>query len=352
MGKKEPEEKKTNWFSRVLVVLLVLFVGFLVVASSWPCPWKLTLTGESVILVALLAVLALSEVFDHFRIGSLLTLQREKRAKEEQLQEVAADNRQLREQLTTIVSNSVANNNTAFFGWPTQEQMASLFGTRPAGKDEVDKKEKEEHSSDESSAESSAPVTGSASESHSRTQTEVMDRYMDRRRMRPRIEALCMDRYCELIHVSKYSISRATKFSDAFVDIDPIMEKNIIFDAYYPSPQGEQFIEVITSSSVGNMYSLYHALSKIYYYRNATRQQAKLVVLAVQMRESSDSNRSSCTISSVTERQLADLQKTFAPAIRNQLLEIIPIEITDDDIDRIKSDLAEKFTDLRTNEQR
>lgn len=349
MEKKEPEEKKTNWFSRVLIVLLVLFVGFLVVASSWPCPWKLTLTGESVILVALLAVLALSEVFDHFRIGSLLTLQREKRAKEEQLQEVAADNRQLREQLTTIVSNSVANNNTAFFGWPTQEQMASLFGTKPAGKDEVDKKEKEEHSSDESSAESSAPVAGSASESHNRTQTEVMDR----RRMQPRIEALCMDRYCELIHVSKYSISRATKFSDAFVDIDPIMEQNIIFDAYYRSPQGEQFIEVVTGSGMGNnMYRLYHVLSKIYYYRNATRQQAKLVILAAQLPESYYSNHTSYIINAMTERRLADLQKTFAPAIRNRLLEIIPIEITDDDIDRIKSDLAEKFTDLRTNEQR
>lgn len=348
MGKKEPEEKKTNWFSRVLVVLLVLFVGFLVVASSWPCPWKLTLTGESVILVALLAVLALSEVFDHFRLGSLLTLEREKKEKEERLREVSADNRQLREQLTTIVSNSVANNNTAIFGWPTKEQLADIFSARPAGKDEVDKKEKEERSSDESSSESAAPVTGSAAETQSRSQTG----YMNLRRMRSRIELLCIDRYCELIHISKLSISRATKFSDAFVDIDPIMEKNIIFDAYYRSPQGEQFIEVVTGSGVGNMYSLYHALSKIYYYRNATRQQAKLVVLAVQMRESSDSDNTSRTISSVTERQLADLQKTFTPAIRNRLLEIIPIEITNDDVSRIDEELSEKFTDLRTNEQR
>ena len=40
-------------------------------------------------------------------------------------------------------------------------------------------------------------------------------------------------------------------------------------------------------------------------------------------------------------RRLAALQKTFAPAIRNQLLEIIPMEITDDDITRIRKEVEE-----------
>ena len=341
---KKGTEKKTNGFTRAFVVLLTVFIAVLVLLSSRPCQ-RFTLTGESVILVVLLVILALSEVFDRFQLGNLLTLEQEKKAKEERLREVSAENQQLRAQLTTIVSSSVANNNTAFFGWPTQEQMASLFSTKPAGKDEVDKKEKEERSSDESSSENSAPVTGSASESHSRTQTEVMER----RRMQPRIEALCMDRYCALLHVSKYSISRATKFSDAFVDIDPIMEQNIIFDAYYRSPQGEQFIDVAMGSNFGSVYRLYHILSKIYYYRNTTRQQAKLVLLVAQLPESYYSNRTSYMINAMTERRLADLQKTFAPAIRNHLLEIIPMEITDDDISRIHGELAEKFTDLRTN---
>ena len=161
--------------------------------------------------------------------------------------------------------------------------------------------------------------------------------------MQSRIETLCLDRYSEMFQVSKYSISRATKFSDAFVNIDPIMEQNIIFDAYCRSPLGEQFIEISTASRAGglNMYYLYHMLSKIYYYRNTTQQQAKLVLLAAQLPESYYSNHTSYMINAMTERRLADLQKTFTPAIRNQLLEIIPMEITDDDITRIRKEVEE-----------
>ena len=152
-----------------------------------------------------------------------------------------------------------------------------------------------------------------------------------------------LDRYSEMLQVSKYSIARATKFSDAFVNIDPIMEQNIIFDGYYRSPLGEQFIEVSTSFRMMSMdmLRLYHMLSKVYYYRNATQQQAKLVLLTVQLPESYSPGYASDSPGEATARRLATLQKTFAPAVRNQLLEIIPMEITDDDISRIRKEVEE-----------
>ena len=132
-------EKKSNKFTRTLVILLTVFIAALVLLSSRPCQ-RFTLTGESVILVVLLVILALSEVFDRFQLGNLLTLEQEKKAKEERLREVSAENQQLRAQLTTIVSSSVANHNTAIFGMPSKEQLANLFGTKPAEPDEVDEK--------------------------------------------------------------------------------------------------------------------------------------------------------------------------------------------------------------------
>lgn len=340
-------EKKSNKFTRTLVILLIVFIAALVFLSSRPCQ-RFTLTGESVILVVLLVILALSEVFDRFQLGNLLTLEQEKKAKEERLREVSAENQQLRAQLTTIVSSSVANHNTAIFGMPSKEQLANLFGTKPAEPDEVDEKEKEELASNALALEtaepaaapaSEAPVAASTSEAQNHRRTEVVNR----RRMQSRIETLCLDRYSEMLQVSKYSIARATKFSDAFVNIDPIMEQNIIFDAYCRSPLGEQFIEISTASRAGSldMYYLYHMLSKIYYYRNTTQQQAKLVLLAAQLPESYYSNHTSYMINAMTERRLANLQKTFTPAIRNQLLEIIPMEITDDDITRIRKEVEE-----------
>lgn len=336
---KKGTEKKSNKFTRTLVILLTVFIAVLVLLSSRPCQ-RFTLTGESVILVVLLVILALSEVFDRFQLGNLLTLEQEKKAKEERLREVSAENQQLRAQLTTIVSSSVANHNTAIFGMPSKEQLANLFGTKPAEPDEVDEKEKEEElASNAPAPQTTEPAAAPASEAQNHRRTEVVNR----RRMQSRIETLCLDRYSEMFQVSKYSISRATKFSDAFVNIDPIMEQNIIFDAYCRSPLGEQFIEISTASRAGglNMYYLYHMLSKIYYYRNTTQQQARLVLLAVQLPGSYYPGYAAASTSELAARRLATLQKTFAPAIRNQLLEIVPIEITDDDITRIRKEVEE-----------
>lgn len=335
---KKGTEKKTNGFTRAFVVLLTVFIAVLVLLSSRPCQ-RFTLTGESVILVVLLVILALSEVFDRFQLGNLLTLEQEKKAKEERLREVSAENQQLRAQLTTIVSSSVANHNTAIFGMPSKEQLLSLIGTEPAEPDEVDEKERTELASNAPAPETPEPATDPASEARSRGPSEAMLRH----RLLPRIEALCLDRYSEMLQVSKYSIARATKFSDAFVNIDPIMEQNIIFDGYYRSPLGEQFIEVSTSFRMMSMdmLRLYHMLSKVYYYRNATQQQAKLVLLTVQLPESYSPGYASDSPGEATARRLAALQKTFAPAIRNQLLEIIPMEITDDDISRIRKEVEE-----------
>lgn len=331
-------EKKSNKFTRTLVILLIVFIAVLVLLSSRPCQ-RFTLTGESVILVVLLVILALSEVFDRFQLGNLLTLEQEKKAKEERLREVSAENQQLRAQLTTIVSSSVANHNTAIFGMPSKEQLLSLIGTEPAEPDEIDEKERTELASNAPAPETPEPATAPASEVRSRGPSEAMLRH----RLLPRIEALCLDRYSEMLQVSKYSIARATKFSDAFVNIDPIMEQNIIFDGYYRSPLGEQFIEVSTSFRMMSMdmLRLYHMLSKVYYYRNATQQQAKLVLLTVQLPESYSPGYASDSPGEATARRLAALQKTFAPAIRNQLLEIVPIEITDDDITRIRKEVEE-----------
>lgn len=233
----------------------------------------------------------------------------------------------------------MANHNTAIFGMPSKEQLANLFGTKPAEPDEVDEKEKEELASNAPAPETAEPAAAPASEAQNHRRTEVVNR----RRMQSRIETLCLDRYSEMFQVSKYSISRATKFSDAFVNIDPIMEQNIIFDAYCRSPLGEQFIEISTASRAGglDMYYLYHMLSKIYYYRNTTQQQARLVLLAVQLPGSYYTGYAAASTSELSARRLATLQKTFAPAIRNQLLEIIPMEITDDDIARIRKEVEE-----------
>ena len=104
-----------------------------------------------------------------------------------------------------------------------------------------------------------------------------------------------------------------------------------------PSLQEELFIEVkINFAPVSmNMYNLYYLLSKVYYYRKANQLHAKVVLILPNLPESYWKDRWYSSISKV----ISNLQETFAPAIKNNLLEIVPIEITQGDLDTINKEI-------------
>ncbi len=155
--------------------------------------------------------------------------------------------------------------------------------------------------------------------------------------MLPKIEKLAIDRFCTQHKIPILSVVREVKFSNEFIGIDPIMDRNAIFDAYYKSLQEELFIEVkINFAPVSmNMYNLYYLLSKVYYYRKANQLHAKVVLILPNPPESYWKDRWYSSISKV----ISNLQETFAPAIKNNLLEIVPIEITQGDLDTINKEI-------------
>lgn len=115
------------------------------------------------------------------------------------------------------------------------------------------------------------------------------------------------------------------------------MDRNAFFDAYYKSVQEELFIEVKINITTASMYiyNLYYLLSKIYYYRNTNQLHAKMVLIVPDLPESYWKDRWFPGINKV----IFNLQKTFAPAIKNNLLEIVPIEITQYDLDIINKEI-------------
>ena len=83
--------------------------------------------------------------------------------------------------------------------------------------------------------------------------------------MLPKIEKLAIDRFCTQHKIPILSVVREVKFSNEFIGIDPIMDRNAIFDAYYKSLQEELFIEVkINFAPVSmNMYNpIFDTLAK------------------------------------------------------------------------------------------
>lgn len=304
-------EKKQNRFSRVLIVILTVFIAVLIISSFILGESKYSLTNEMILLILLLIVLSLAEIFDNFSIGNLFMAKKEKHEKEVELKEVKQENKELRTQLISIVSNSVTNQNMNVFGL-SKDGLMQMAGIEQAESSAVEEKQAEDSVID-----------------NKRLAEEFRKRY----RILPQIEKLALDRFCTQFKIPILSIVRDIQFSKEFIGIDPIMEQNVIFDAYYKSLQEEVFIEVRINfiPDFRAIYSLYYLLSKIYYYGKANQLHTKMVLIVANLPESYWNNKGYPGISKV----IFKLQETFAPAIKNSLLEIVPIEITPRDLDKI-----------------
>lgn len=310
--------KKSNRFSRIIIVLLIAFIAAIVIISFVWGSSKFSLTNEIITLILVLVVLALSEVFDNFSIANLITVQKEKKEKENEINKVSAENKELRAQLTTIISNSITNRNMNIFGF-SKDDLVQVAGVEQAESEDVEEKKEEEFSAASKSSK---------------------DDFALRRKMRPEIENLVLNYFCREKKISALSIVKEVKFSNEFIGIDPIMDRNIIFDAYYKSIQEEFFIEIKIELSSMFFYNLYYYLSKVLYYRKANQLQAKVILLLPILPESYWQGR----IYRGKERMIRSVQETFAPAIKNNLLEIIPVEVSEEEeeLDAIRKGIADE----------
>ena len=262
-------------------------------------------------MILLLIILSFAEVFDNFSIGNLFMAKKEKHEKEAELKEVKQENKELRTQLISIVSNSVTNRNMNVFG-VSKDGLMQMASIEQADSSAVEEKQAEESVTDNK---------------------RLTDDFGKIHRMLPQIEKLALTRFCTQFKISIFSIVRDIQFSKEFIGIDLIMEQNIIFDAYYKSLQEEVFIEVRINfiPDFRAIYNLYYLLSKIYHYGKANQLHTEMVLIVANLPESYWNKKGYPGIS----RVISKLQETFAPAIKNNLLEIVPIEITQRDLDKI-----------------
>lgn len=315
--------QKKNWFVRVLVILLILFIASIIVTSYCFSNNRFIITGQIICLICILVILALAEIFDNFSIGNLITLNRQYKNKEKELERSEKENRELRLQLTNVFSNVNANHNTNIFG-SSPELLSRLLGIEKAEPEEVEKKIEEE-------------VKEHTPEKQDQNEAQTKMDYISRRRVFQGVENLLLTRYFEKNNIKQEQICRQIKFSEGFVDTDPIMERNVIFDAYYKEPWDEEvFVEMCMSYSSPSMLDrFYHLLSKVYHYRTVKKLSAKLVLIIPVMSEQAGLALLPASHVMSKERFL----KYFGPAIKNNLLEIVELDVSDADIEKIKKEI-------------
>lgn len=294
--------KAANWFVRVLIIAFCGFLSSLVVYRFFYIDPRADLSVGVITLLAFVLVLILSELFDNFSVGKIVSMSRVIKEKDGQTNELKRENLELRGQVLAVVT-SISQKQTSnnIFGLPAN--IADLLMIKPAAPEEVEAKKKEESPSTQTTSEA-APgrrVDGS------------------------KVEAYGVTRFVTNNNLQAFNVIREAKLSTELSGIDPVTNVTPIFDAYINASDSEIFVEVKATRYMLPMFRdrLYVMLTKINHYKNIKKTNVYLSLVLVNVGD--NTYRSS---SSFSDR----IRKEFEPAITSGLLRLHEIDPTSDEL--------------------
>lgn len=319
-------DKKKNILSKIIVVIVSVIMLGIACCSFIKGEPPYTISDGIIYIFLIIVVLLISESFETFSIGNLITLKKEVKEKEKEVTKLSTENRELRNQVLSVVSTSLnnKNQNAAFFGFDTA--FAKMFRVEPATEKESENKENIED-------EMLSPQEN--------TDKQARQSHMNRSKFMRETEELALNKFIDKTDVKSYAFQKDVKFSEQFIGIDPIMDKNIIFDAYIRRPLDEVFIEVrFNSQNIQMDFRLYYMISKIYHYSKANQVQAKMIILIPKLPKAyHDEYFGNSMMNRNPEKNMERLTECFLPAIKSGLLEIMEMDITEDEIKAIENEL-------------
>lgn len=289
------ESKKPNWFVRVLLSLFCILLTAMVLYRYLTIDPRGEIGAGVITLLCLLLILVLAESFDNFAVGQVISISREVRKKEKDVEKLEKRNEALFSQLIAVAnSQSQQQNHTNVYG-----DYHGVPTIQKASEAEV----QEKLSSDLSSADQTL------------TPPRVRVNWQ-------KAEQLGMKKYLALRNLSPANVILEAKLVTQFYGIDPISNMQPVFDGYIKEAEQETFVEVRPRSLLGPSFRdrLYLTLSKINYYRSVKRIDAHLDLVLVRVVD--DETR---TVS------FDRMVEHFQPAIASGLLKMHEIELTADE---------------------
>lgn len=303
----EPTNNKPSWVTRALTVAFLSFLGFLVIESFYKASPAYAITAGILVILSLMAILVLSEAFNTFSLGRLLTLSREVSKTTQEKQELRTDNTELRKALVQLAVNVHQSQVNATINTSGVDLLHALGVVKAEKKDEdIEQEVKQPTAAVEvlSFSEHESPL-------HSLRIKQLAD-------------SLALDKYIAANSIPKIDVERDIQFSSSFENLDPIMERRITFDGYMKSASKEYFFEVRNSKNMSPMSwdRLYVMLSKILFYREAKKVPTELILIITKLPETEPESG---------PRYFERFIQAFQPAIAGGLLRVEQIEITQEE---------------------
>lgn len=302
------DKKETNWFSRIGIILIaILIISMIIYKFFFNVPIA-EISSGIIVLLAFSILLALSESFDNFSIGKIISLSRKVQEKETiiekkdtELKQVETEKRELLTQIISLSNNfSQRQSNTNIYG--ATPETIKQFTVQKAEEPEVDTlKDKEQEEENLSAPE------------------------------RKRIDFRKVEEIALQYFIKDNNIDVSKMFKDvklqAFDGIDPISDTSPIYDAYINEIDKEIFVEIRPTPIMGSFFTdkIYVMLSKIHHYRQFKKINCSLHLIMVEIPEESRDN----------SRFLNRILELYRPALSSGLLKISTIKLEATDTEKI-----------------
>ena len=300
-------DKKSNYFVRCLIVCLTAFIVWIVSYSLLSPDSKGAISAGMITLVILLVVIVLSESFDQFNVGKLLSLSREVNKKEQSINRLSNENTDLRKELVNVVTSINQNQSSTNIIGVSSEEIAKAIGVEKATQDEIEEKRTEEN---EERAEPVRPLR------------KIINHN--------KLEEIAFTKFLPTRNLTDFNLIKEAKLVTQFSGIDAISNTQPIYDGYINTGEREIFIEIKIGRINAMMLRdrIYVMLNKIYLYNKIKKANAHLNLILVDVDgENDDRNR--------VQKNSDRLKEFFEPSILRGLLKIVPISLTEEEIEQI-----------------
>ncbi len=279
------ENKNINWFSRILIIVLGLFIGSMIFYNFYIKEIG-NITNGLIFLICLLIIVLLSEIFDDLSFGKLLSLKKNITEKKEEIKDLKVEKQNL---LNVILTNLNFQSQSQSMGISSSDlkDIIKVIKADPEKVKEADKEKEEE-------------LEKITKERSSRKTVDFR-----------KLESIGFERFIKENDFEKFILNEQIQVGSK----DPISAFNPVFDGYLNTDNSEIFIEVKLQRA-GLMFreTIYQRLMNIYFYRKLKKSNAYLQLILIEMPEDEANHR----IRNMEEK----IKKDFLPAYETGLLKI------------------------------
>lgn len=308
MENQKEKEKEINWFARIgLIILTILIISMIVYKFFCNEPIAEISTGL-IVLLAFSIVLILSESFDNFSVGKIITLSRAVKEKEAVIEKKNVEIRQVENEKRELLSQIISLSNN----FSQRQSNTNIYGATPETIKQFTIQKAEEPEIE----------TLKQKEQEEENKTTQERKRIDFRK----VEEIALQYYIKENNVDVSKMFKEVKLQ-AFEGIDPISDNSPIYDGYINEIDREVFIEIRPTPMMASMITdrLYMMLSKIHHYRQFKKTNCYLNLVLVEIPEDDRDNT----------RFLNGIIELFRPALSSGLLKISTVKLEKSDLKKI-----------------